>query len=220
MPSKIQLYVPPRHRAALNALATMDEQGWTDLLSQLRVAPEPWDSDRAEESISVTGLDHPGALVDALFSLEGVRAAHSWRRQELASAVAAAKELEVSPRERPQFASRLLEIMTIGPILRAAKASDLIESHPCVLHTGRVITDVRPVFDDEVQAAPVGSVIMQQLELTVIEAGQEKSIFISATDAGLERLQSQIERALQKSAVMRDFLANAEIPVHTYTGAE
>jgi hypothetical protein len=214
------LQVPFRHRAALTQLGKLSELDVARLLELVSSSAEPLVPKAVIESLRLPGVTDVDILIDSLFTLEQLRAAHDWPRSQLADAVASADELALEGDERKRLAETLERLLSAAPFLRAAKAADLMRSHPESVHTVRILSDVRPVFDDEISEAPVGAVIMQQLEIEVLTPSGPETIYLAADDRILLRMKQQIERALEKSRALSGFLVQSEIPIHVDTRPE
>jgi hypothetical protein len=213
--SKIRLRVPPRHRTAFDELAGLDDASRQEVVSVFARAREPLDRRMVADGLArIQGLQNADQLVDALVGLESTRASHYWDLKELSRSIASAPELEVSPENRSAFSGVVFELLSLPVLARAAKAGSLRSAHPRLLHTSRVLTDMRPVFEDEVGELPSGAIILQQLELEVYTSSGFDEIYLQASDDELERLRSQIDRALEKSRALASFVKKSGIPLY------
>lgn len=86
------------------------------------------------------------------------------------------------------------------------KALSLIRESEHVYSDSRVLTDVRPVFNDEDAGLVDGNyaIILHRLKLERMDADGIKEIFLSMTRTQLEELKGVIERAIEKDQTLRD----------------
>lgn len=109
----------------------------------------------------------------------------------------------------------LAKLMSLKALTQFAKALDLRNVYENILHTSRILTDIRPVFDDdeiedEVEAAMVNHIL--QLKYRTGEGdSRELHLAVDATD--LRALQKQIDRALKKEQAGNSFIKRANATV-------
>ena len=215
---QVSIRVPVRHRAALQALAAVDGSTGTSLVDVIQRVPEPVSVTALEEEFRRAGLPaDTGELLTALMSMERTRASHGWDVADLAKAVASSSELNVPEDRRSAFSELLLAILGQPVLRRAAKARGLARAHERILHTSRVLTDWRPVYDDDVSAVPPAAVLVHQLELTVHSSvGETQVIYVSLGDDDLGKLRSDIDRALSKSTSLQGFAELTGVPLYLF----
>lgn len=215
MAREIRLRVPSDHRGAFRQLADLESAQLSQLLSALRALSEPASrSDVTRELARILGDRSARDLTDSLFALETVRTAHGWGFQDVAGAVASDDTLDVPEEARPTLRARLGDLLEASQLARAAKSYELATAYEHDLHVARIISDIRPVFDDEVGAAPVGAVIVHQLELRVFEDGRSRTFYASMLDEDLDRLEQQVKRAREKSDLLGGIVRQAQLPLH------
>jgi len=93
----------------------------------------------------------------------------------------------------------------------AAKAANLMLEQRLVFSRVRVLTDLRPVFDDS--GTSVEAVVsVHTLALTCYEEGHRRVIHVAMDTEDIGRLCEQLERARRKEEVLRQRLREADIP--------
>jgi hypothetical protein len=93
----------------------------------------------------------------------------------------------------------LEKLLTTPSISLAAKAVDISYDFERVFLTGRLLTSIRPVFDDSREEI-VGSTIVQTLRLEFLAAnGDHSSISIAMDADDIRQLQKECETALSKA---------------------
>ena len=100
----------------------------------------------------------------------------------------------------------------------AAKALDLSYDYANLLQTMRIVTDIRPVFDNEVTRID-GAVVSFTLRLSYDNTEGNHSLSIAMNQADIKVLREQCDRAPKKSALARDTIASLPLRV-TISGSE
>lgn len=91
-------------------------------------------------------------------------------------------------------------------VLFTAKAIDLGYDFGHIFLTSRILTDIRPVFD-EPRAAIVGAAITQTLRLEYLSReGDRSSITLTMDTKDIERLRKACDTALKKAVVAKEFV--------------
>jgi len=104
-----------------------------------------------------------------------------------------------------------------GPIALGAKASDLLVEKPNIFLKTRIITDVRPVFDDP--GKKIQCVIPSHtLVIRFIEAGDLNEFHVSMDIEDLRLMKDHLERAIEKERIIRSELNRFKIRTLPETG--
>jgi hypothetical protein len=102
-------------------------------------------------------------------------------------------------------------MLTSRAIIAAAKTADLSYDFDNVFLGCRVLTDARPIFDDE-KTEIVGAVITQTLRLDHTNSAKERNSFSVILDReDLEQLKLSCEDALRKATVLQKKLNASNI---------
>jgi hypothetical protein len=205
--------IPERHVSALRYLAVASEDIYSRLHSALADGPV---RSRAEVEERIRTLlpdgpdtPHTGVLVGAILSLCAFRSAEGDNVVKFAAELAADEEFDLSVQQRPTFVRRLEDILTIAPLTNLAKAANLISENANLFGQGRVITDIRPVFPDDAEEAPVGAIILHTLKVDFICEQGFDAVFFAMDDVDLLQLRRAADRALEKSANLRQVIERA-----------
>jgi len=99
-----------------------------------------------------------------------------------------------------------------GIISLSAKAGELMLDQSLVLYRSKVVTDVRPIFNERVDGI-FGFVPFHTLVISVFEDGESKDIHLALDTNDVIQLQGQLERAEKKELILRSQLTNAGMVV-------
>ncbi|WP_406698246.1 hypothetical protein V5E97_05255 [Singulisphaera sp. Ch08] len=100
----------------------------------------------------------------------------------------------------------------------AAKALDLSYDYANLLQTTRIVTDVRPVFDNEVTKIE-GAVVSFTLRLSYDNSEGSHNLSLAMNQADIKTLKEQCDRALKKGALARETIATLPFTV-TISGSD
>lgn len=95
--------------------------------------------------------------------------------------------------------NNLRQILRVKQIFASTKAISLLNDHERLFIKSRIITDVRPIFEEDVALPIIGSVITHSLKLTVRVNGKIENCFVTLDSLDLFELQETIKRAIEKS---------------------
>jgi len=149
-------------------------------------------------------------LVPALLSLRGQL--RTTPAAQIAETVSNSVDLELGNEAREHLRDRLLPMLASAALSTTANALELLTQHDRNYQTSRVVTDIRPVFADDVNDRPEGAVIVDTLQLhTWDRAGRAEMLAVAMDEVDLRELRDVIDRALAKASTLRGFLAEQEI---------
>lgn len=91
------------------------------------------------------------------------------------------------------------------------KAYRLLVNRPALVDSIRVLTELRPVYDDDVERVHA-YLITSTLAVSYQEFGEPKRVHLTVDRADLLKLQEQVERALKKIQLLEKQVALLEVP--------
>lgn len=112
--------------------------------------------------------------------------------------------------DQPDSTFPLADLIGSREIQKFAKALDLRNAYERIFLASRIVTDIRPVFDDDEVGAFDAAMINHTLQLRLRADDAESDIHIAVDLDDLETLKSQIERAIKKEESSRKFVAKGE----------
>jgi hypothetical protein len=105
------------------------------------------------------------------------------------------------------------ELFAVDAVRLVAKALDLSYEYANVLSTGRIITDVRPVFTFDAKAID-GAIISHKLFIRYENVEGLKTLTMTLDEEDVKTLKRECDRALQKAETISSQLAKGS-PIRT-----
>jgi hypothetical protein len=117
----------------------------------------------------------------------------------------------IEPESGPALKDRLLTFLQIDALQLRSKASELISEDAKVFQSSRIITDMRPIFSGKNTLELSGGLIVHILKLQFYTATGANETYVSMDDDDLRELKQVIERAQQKSQLLRAHLMHSKL---------
>lgn len=201
--------VPPPYREPLTTLAGLSEDDATRLLDEIAALPpfSPVSQIRDATTVVLGENATPGErrLALPLLALRGQLRQMS--PEAIAERLSQSTDLELDESGRAALRERAAAILATAVLTTTAVATDLQTQNARNYQSARIVTDLRPVFQDDVDAQPVGGVIVETLQLqTWTRAGDLELIFVAMDETDLRQLRSIVDRALSKTETLKAFM--------------
>ena len=94
-------------------------------------------------------------------------------------------------------------------ILRIAKRVDVATAFERSLHTFRIVTDIRPIFDEEPETGIQAATVTHNIQMTYVQDNEYKVFYFGADDKNLKQVLKQARRALAKSRAAGELVNKA-----------
>jgi hypothetical protein len=210
MPRTPRMSVPQRAIPALTWLAKLSGDEFNSLLMSL-TPEEPAKSrtelgNRLQEAIPDTPPGRAAALVRELFSLHNLHLSHDWEIADIVEVVSSDQSIKIDDAQRQELRRRINILMSDPAIAWLAKAYDISGEHPNIFHTARVLTDVRPVFEDEPSSGIVGAIIVYTLNLEYFTSSNDKEVYVALDEDDIRLLEKAIARAREEGKALSNFI--------------
>ena len=108
--------------------------------------------------------------------------------------------------------THISEILAIDSVNAGIKAQSLVFDYPCTLHSSRVITDARPIYNLE-RDEMIGAVLSQTVKFDYHAGGQTKSVDVTFDEEEIDELIQALQIAKSKAAEAKKKLESAGIKV-------
>ena len=88
------------------------------------------------------------------------------------------------------------------------KAFSLLSANESIFRENQIITDIRLLFNEQLEDNNRHGLVVHQLKLNVEENGEQNDYYFSLTLTDLQKLQDQITRALEKERLIKEDYKN------------
>lgn len=120
------------------------------------------------------------------------------------------KELTVSDSDRPALTTKLKSLLGLRTLERTSKIEQLKGDHQAIFYDAKILTDLRPVFD-EPKDPPIGAIVTHTLKIICHEAGEHKELYFALDAEDVRTLRKIADRAIDKMGSLQKVLKNASI---------
>jgi hypothetical protein len=214
--------VPKIGLPVLKRLAELDEKhasSLTDRLSDAQFRSAGALVSTVQDAVGDTwDEDESDAFVTHLISMSTLATSHDFGAGELAEHLTEQISSDLGEAERKTLPTRLAALLSAPSFAAFGKAIDIARESDRLLHVSRVITDLRPVFSEEVANEPLGAVIVHTLRLDYFEENDVKTISFALNSRDLAQLKRTVERAQAKENTLSGLLKRVELAEFDLSG--
>ena len=114
---------------------------------------------------------------------------------------------------------QLRELLDLQQVWTVAKAVDLAYEYANLFESGRIVTDIRPVFDAEGSSLS-GAIVTYTLRLNYDNREGDHSISLAMDENDIARLKEECERALSKGRTALEHMINGSTIPTIIAGSE
>jgi len=197
------LTVPKDERKGLADLLELSDKVFADFLIAIEQSPE------SLREISGLPADASRLLAETLNNLYVVRAYHDVPTDEFVSDVfeSLTEHGELKPSDESRFRERLLRLLDIESLTVTAKGLVLQGEYAYTFCDVRIMTDIRPVFGQDVSAPPPAMLLTHTLKIDYHgTAGHLHEFYIALRPDDLAQLREVLDRAEVKAKSLESLL--------------
>lgn len=209
--------IPRQHEQLMINVSKLEPAAFDRLAQALEAVPEGATSTVFQLALEQADLPDISAsdLVDALLGINVLRSSHGWDVSGTSDGLADAAEDLNAGINLPAYKQRMRRLLNVDSLWHTAKAYDVATAYKSSVHTLRILTDVRPIFDEDAGTPPRSVVIMHNLEIrTYDESGRQSTEYFALDKSDLISLKNAAERAMKKSDTLAPLLGRADLAVH------
>lgn len=210
-----KIRVPTQRRNGLVLLARIGDKSVNELIDRLSQYPLcVFDPELTSELLQgLKSLDYDEALeiTDAIVTMFPALALTNNGVDDFANKIASVMNIGVpaenhlSEKELKKLNTRLLKLLCLKNLAMSSKAASVYFENERNLGSARVITDIRPVFDqitDEIG----GALVLHTLKIEYLKEGEPREFFVALDDVDLDDLLEKLNRAKRKSSEAKKLL--------------
>lgn len=197
---------PDRHKPTLIALATLPD----DAMNRLREILKSWPLPNKSHAGNLSGI------IEMLISMHLGKEDNDTLDVFASGVVKGLLEDDpgvLSSTDAPILQQRLTDLLGQRSFYAGVKETQLRAEYEHVFRSARIVTDMRPVFEEDL-SAPHHAFIGHTLKVEYSDRNAIKQIYIAMDSADLEALGELIERAKKKEQIIENISLR---PVKTET---
>lgn len=155
------------------------------------------------------------AVLRTAFALYAIKERVGITSQELSEAVtsseaASSPELQLAPDAKDRLRHRLALLLGFdGTLGVSAKALDVMTDHERIFCKARILSDIRPVFTDQLESA--SAMIIHTLQIGFHQDGEHHDYYFALDTDDIQKLKGIIDRAERKTVALQSILKKAEV---------
>ena len=214
----VNITLNERNSKELRQLSKVAEEDWVQLIKIFGdVKPNPLRRSELNDLVSdVLNEEDAAVLLRQLLGFGKLQRDLDASSDEIIKAVEdAAKDAAWSSEEIEAWkgaAGQFQSLLDCDATHAVVKAVDLALDHQRLYQTARILTDIRPVFDDD-RDNFLGAVVHNILRIKFFEGGGSKDVTFVLSEEDIFKLRDSCERALKKSKLARNLLGeNCNVP--------
>ena len=219
--------IPEPARAGLKYLMTISDEAFHELVNGLKDArPHLTSADyltRLIPNTTVVTREEASAIVDAAFSMSTTYVVNDVPIEQFVQDVADAlerglvKDIAITDGTRQPLVERLSTLLNLNVFRVGVKATSVLNEQQHTLSRARILTDIRPIFGDNVADAPVGVTLVHTLKIKYREGEEIKEFFVAMDTRDVQLLMDVLERAKTKGEGLKALLSAAAINLIDYS---
>lgn len=198
------LNIPEPFRASLTLLEDLGDDQFDALHDTLRSHPPTTSRSRIVDTLAAKFFsargDQAQRFVEMVIATSALPSLLDQPPEDVAVAIAQAVDRDDSSVLR----SRLSKLLRIESLILRNKSQSLASDYQYALRDVRILTDIRPVFDETINV-PTKAIVTHSLKLEYV-GNRSETTYIALTTDGLNDLKNAVERALQKEQALHDLL--------------
>ncbi|WP_420437344.1 hypothetical protein [Candidatus Poriferisodalis sp.] len=203
---------PEQYIEAFRALARMPDNDF-EVLSELIADNVNRSAERiiAKQAKERLGMNSADDLIPAMRSMVSFSELQATSLADIISDIAESDSLDLDNEDRATFTTRLGALVVDGPIQRLQKGHQLALDYRDVILGTRIVTDIRPVFGEDIDDGPHAALISHILRIDSQQENQSESYFFAMEEQDLYILQHAVGRALAKAAALKTWMASNKV---------
>jgi hypothetical protein len=221
-----KINIPKDDLPALKLLSEWPEPAFQSLVTALKASKPKLTARQFMAQVTQTVAEIPKeqviAILKLLFGVYSLRQRTNAQVNEFAQGVGEAAiethPADFSAEKTKTLTARLQILLEFSNLGVAIKASDILTEHNHVFCGARILSDIRPVFAEQPNAASA-SVIIHNLQIGFHDSGTgaHREFYVALDTGDLGILKKVLARAEQKTLALKAMLEKANVP---YVGPE
>lgn len=215
MASSISLRIPEDYQTGLAKIISLNDESVNEIISILENEPINYDSKKMIESsankVKTTSLNDAEEIIGTIYSLYELKNHLPLSESAFIDIIADAmnsgenNSLKLANENLEEFKQKLSAFLNVNSLSIRTKAGNIRVDHNNILKNTSLITDIRPVFGNNVDDLPLGMVLVHTLKIVYEQNDELKKFYVALDDNDLTTFINSLKRAQNKSESLRKF---------------
>jgi hypothetical protein len=226
----MSLRIPDHQHEALGHLLSLTEDQWNRVLKALEEETPAFPASAYTEKLAsrLKGrIKSVEGLLELLSSIFGIRDRYSGPTDQLLSEIQEAakitgkRELQSTPENWKRFQKFVSQLLYANTSLETiSKAQEVLNEEERIFIDARVVSNLRPIFSQEVEARPKAFVVTHSLRIAYYQAGSDgpKEFYVALDADDLRAIQKVMLRGLKKEVALSSLAEKWSVPVLSKKG--
>jgi hypothetical protein len=225
-----ELQIPDEYKPGFEQLVTISSESINELINALRQVPPSLLIEHLASTVAsqvqTLNIKNVEYVIQSLISLYNFREYSGASIEDLVERISQAvqddEELpDISDQQKQELEERLTTFLKFDGVLGVtSKAIDVVRDHERVFTRSRVLTDMRPIFESDIEKGPAGIALVHMLKIEYADVDGKHEFFVALDSIDLEQLRQQLDRADRKAKAIELMLDRANIQYLNYLDVE
>ncbi|MDQ6760634.1 MAG: hypothetical protein M3Z32_12335 [Acidobacteriota bacterium] len=211
------LKIPEEHATGLSKIMNLSPDDGQQVLNALTKAKSIHIGELTSlvsEALPSFAIADARAIVGTLISLYAARTGHDIPIDSFVQELIKASLTQVTePKQIEAIKVVLKGLLSVRPLSMISKARTLHIDHENTFCSARIRSDLRAVFDADVNDPPAGFVMAHILKLGYHHRGEHTNLYVAMDKSDIDKLISVLLRAKEKAATLATVSNKSGFPV-------
>lgn len=213
--------IPRESERGLASIVNLDDESIERIIAALADAPPTFHPERLAEKIAakIDGVSREDidGIVSTAVSIYSALDYFDSSLEELAENIGRAMSrvkiegLELSEGGLARLKERLIRFLSLDSIGIQSRAINLLREQDHAFCGARVLTDIRPLFANDLKASPTAGLIVHTLRISYHQGADLKQFYVAMDSEDIEALKKVLSRADSKAENLQSVLEAAKI---------
>lgn len=213
--------IPDDYKSGISTIISLSEKDLNTLTQVFEEAPVVLNVREFNQKIvpKIDFLESPKTnnLVDTIGSLYELRSSLNISTEEFVDEIVDVinsvndESLKLSDENVEEFKKRLNSLLNINSLSIRTKAANLIVDHQIIFRDAKLISDIRPIFGNDVEEKPIATVLVHTLKIEYIENNELKDFHIALDDKDVAKLITLLKRTQIKTESIKEFIKKTDL---------
>ncbi len=213
--------IPIQYYPILNQLIELDDTIIEDIVQSLKIVRPTLELEALTKTVAsqvrTISQQSISDILEFVISLYALSDEHEVAQDEvvifLDNFIRNSEEFShISLNQLERVKHRLSRLMEPGGVLfLLSRAANVILDNERIFLRSRIISDLRPIFEPDLEKGPSSASIIHTLKLEYRQGNESQEFFITLDSLDIKQLREQLERAEKKAEALKRWLEKSEV---------